>query len=123
MIYPNEPVYFPQPSTDDRKDFELNVSGDDLIVFKSPTLNYVGVDKKEFENFFNNIIKDLNLKLKEILMSEENKIEEKQKLIILKNIKKRFSSMTKTDIEQRLKSHKWLKQLIEDQIKLNKTAY
>ena len=31
--------------------------------------------------------------------------------------------MTKTDIEQRLKSHKWLKQLIEDQIKLNKTAY
>ena len=123
MIYPNEPVYFPQPSTDDRKDFELNVSGDDLIVFKSPTLNYVGVDKKEFEEFFDNIIKDLNLNLKETLMSEENKIEEKQKLIILKNIKKRFSSMTKTDIEQRLKSHKWLKQLIEDQIKLNKTAY
>ena len=123
MLYPNEPVYFPQPSTDDRKDFELNVSGDDLIVFKSPTLNYVGVDKKEFEDFFDNIIKDLNLNLKETLMSEENKIEEKQKLIILKNIKKRFSSMTKTDIEQQLKSHKWLKQLIEDQIKLNKTAY
>ena len=123
MLYPNEPVYFPQPSTDDRKDFELNVSGDDLIVFKSPTLNYVGVDKKDLEDFFDNIIKDLNLNLKEALMSEENKIEEKQKLIILKNIKKRFSSMTKTDIEQRLKSHKWLKQLIEDQIKLNKTAY
>ena len=123
MLYPNEPVYFPQPSTDDRKDFELNVSGDDLIVFKLPTLNYVGVDKKEFEDFFDNIIKDLNLNLKETLMSEENKIEEKQKLIILKNIKKRFSSMTKTDIEQQLKSHKWLKQLIEDQIKLNKTAY
>ena len=123
MLYPNEPVYFPQPSTDDRKDFELNVSGDDLIVFKSPTLNYVGVDKKDLEDFFDNIIKDLNLNLKEALMSEENKIEEKQKLIILKNIKKRFSSMTKTDIEQQLKSHKWLKQLIEDQIKLNKTAY
>ena len=123
MLYPNEPVYFPQPSTDDRKDFELNVSGDDLIVFKSPTLNYVGVDKKEFEDFFDNIIKDLNLNLKETLISEENKIEEKQKLIILKNIKKRFSSMTKTDIEQQLKSHKWLKQLIEDQVKLNKTVY
>ena len=123
MLYPNEPIYFPQPSTDDRKDFELNVSGDDLIIFKSPTLNYVGVDKKEFEDFFNNIIKDLNLKLKEILMSEENKIEEKQKLIILKNIKKRFSSMKKTDIEQQLKLHKWLNQLIEDQKKLNKTAY
>ena len=122
MIYPNEPVYFPQPSTDDRKDFELNVSGDDLIVFKSPTLNYVGVDKKDLEDFFDNIIKDLNLNLKETLMSEENKIEEKQKLIILKNIKKRFSSMKKTDIEQQLKSHKWLNQLIEDQKKLNKTA-
>ena len=123
MLYPNEPVYFPQPSTDNRKDFELNVSGDDLIIFKSPTLNYVGVDKKEFEDFFDNIIKDLNLNLKETLISEENKIEEKQKLIILKNIKKRFSSMTKTDIEQQLKSHKWLKQLIEDQVKLNKTVY
>ena len=123
MLYPNEPVYFPQPSTDNRKDFELNVSGDDLIVFKSPTLNYVGIDKKEFEDFFDNIIKDLNLNLKETLISEENKIEEKQKLIILKNIKKRFSSMTKTDIEQQLKSHKWLKQLIEDQVKLNKTVY
>ena len=123
MLYPNEPIYFPQPSTDNRKDFELNVSGDDLIIFKSPTLNYVGVDKKEFEDFFDNIIKDLNLNLKETLISEENKIEEKQKLIILKNIKKRFSSMTKTDIEQQLKSHKWLKQLIEDQVKLNKTVY
>ena len=123
MLYPNEPIYFPQPSTDNRKDFELNVSGDDLIIFKSPTLNYVGVDKKEFEDFFDNIIKDLNLNLKETLISEENKIEEKQKLIILKNIKKRFSSMTKTDIEQQLKSHKWLKQLIEDQIKLNKKFY
>ena len=123
MLYPNEPVYFPQPSTDNRKDFELNVSGDDLIVFKSPTLNYVGIDKKEFEDFFDNIIKDLNLNLKETLMSEENKIEEKQLLIILKNIKKRFSSMTKTDIEQQLKLHKWLKQLIEDQIKLNKKFY
>ena len=88
MLYPNEPIYFPQPSTDNRKDFELNVSGDDLIIFKSPALNYVGVDKKEFEDFFDNIIKDLNLNLKEALMSEENKIEEKQKLIILKILRK-----------------------------------
>ena len=96
MLYPNEPIYFPQPSTDERKDFELNVSGDDLIIFKSPTLNYVGVDKNEFEDFFDNIIKDLDLNLKETLMSEENKYEQKQKLIILKNIKKRFSSMKKS---------------------------
>ena len=56
-------------------------------------------------------------------MSEETKIKEKQKITIVKNIKKRFSSMKKADIEQQLKSHRWLNQLIEDEIKLNKTAY
>ena len=44
MLYPNEPIHFSQPSTDDRKDFEVSVTGDNLIIFKSPTLNYVGVD-------------------------------------------------------------------------------
>ena len=31
--------------------------------------------------------------------------------------------MKKTDVEQQLKLHQWLNQLIEDQIKLNKTTY
>ena len=74
ILYPNEPIYFPQSSTDDRKDFEVNVKGDDLIIFKSPTLNYVGVAKEEFKGFFDKIIKDLDLSLKEKLMSEEDKI-------------------------------------------------
>ena len=108
MLYPDEPIYFPQPSTDNKKDFEVNVSGDDLIIFKSPTLNFVGVAKKEFKDFFDKIIEDLNLNLKETLMNEENKIKEKQKITIVKNIKKRFSSMKKADIEQQLKSHRWL---------------
>ena len=56
-------------------------------------------------------------------MSEEDKIIEKQKITIVKNINKRFSSMKKADIEQQLKSHQWLNQLIEDQIKLNKTTF
>ena len=56
-------------------------------------------------------------------MSEEDKIIEKQKITIEKNFNKRFSSMKKTDIEQQLKSHQRLNQLIEDQIKLNKTTY
>ena len=108
MLYPDEPIYFPQPSTDNKKDFEVNVSGDDLIIFKSPTLNFVGVAKKEFKDFFDKIIEDLNLNLKETLMNEENRIKEKQKITIVKNIKKRFSSMKKADIEQQLKSHRWL---------------
>ena len=65
MLYSNEPIYFPQLSTDDRKDFEVNVTGDDLIILKSPTLNYVGIAKKKFKDFFDNIIKDLDLNLKE----------------------------------------------------------
>ena len=52
MLYSDEPIYFPQPSTDDRKDFELNVSRDDLIIFKLPALNSVGVAKEKFEDFF-----------------------------------------------------------------------
>ena len=123
MLYPNEPIYFPQPSTDDRKDFEVNVTGDDLIIFKSPTLNYVGVAKEKFKDFFDKIIKDLDLNLKETLMSEKDKIIEKQKITIVKNINKRFSWMKKTDIEQQRKSNQQLNQLIEDQIKLNKTTY
>ena len=93
MLYLGDPIYFPQPCTDDRKDFELNVSGDDLIIFKSLTLNFVGVAKEEF------------------------------RFTIVKNVNKRFSSMKKADIDQQLQSHKRLNQLIEDQIKLNKTNY
>ena len=64
MLYPNEPIYFSQPYTDDRGDFEVSVAGDDLIIFK--------------------IIKDLDLNHKETLMSEEDKILEKQKITIVK---------------------------------------
>ena len=49
MLYPEEPMYLPQPSTDGRRDFELNVSRDDLVVFKSPTLNFVSFAKKRFK--------------------------------------------------------------------------
>ena len=69
------------------------------------------------------IIDDLDLNLKETLMSEEDKTETKQKITIVKNINKRFSSMKKADIEQQLRSHKWYNQLIENQIKLNKTTF
>ena len=79
MLYPGDPIYFPQPSTDDRKDFELNVSRDDLINFKSPTLNLVGVPKEQFRDFFDKIFEDLDLNRKETLMSEEDKIETKKK--------------------------------------------
>ena len=51
MLYSNEPIHFLQRSTNDRTDFELNVSVDDLIIFKSLTLNYVGINKKNLRIF------------------------------------------------------------------------
>ena len=48
MLYPSDPMFFPQPSTNDRKD-ELNVSRDDMILFKSPALTTVSISKKIFK--------------------------------------------------------------------------
>ena len=93
MLYPDDPMYFPQPSTDDRKDFELNVSGDDLIVFQSPDLTFVTIVKKDLKDTFDKIIEDLDLNLKETLMSQEDRIQTKQK-----NLNKRFISIKKADI-------------------------
>ena len=84
MLYQGDPIYFPHPSTDNRKDFELNVCRDDLIICKSPALYFVGVAKEEFKDFFDKIIEDLDLNLKETLMPEEDKIETKQKITIVK---------------------------------------
>ena len=51
MLYPGDPIYFPQPSTDDRKDFEVNVTGDEMIVFKSPALALKTVEKKRVKKY------------------------------------------------------------------------
>ena len=93
MLYPDDPMYFPQPSTDDRKDFELNVSGDDLIVFQSPDLTFVTIVKKDLKDTLDKIIEDLDLNLKETLMSQQDRIQTKQK-----NLNKRFISIKKADI-------------------------
>ena len=41
-------ITFTQLSSKDRKDFEINVGGDELIVFKSPILKTVNISRKEF---------------------------------------------------------------------------
>ena len=46
----DDKLIFPQLSTDDRKDFELNIVGDDFIVFKSPTLKTISISRKELKN-------------------------------------------------------------------------
>ena len=71
----------------------------------------------------NKIIEDLDLNLKQTLMSKSNKTETKQKITLLKNFNKRFDTIKKADIEKQLQSQEWLTQLVEDQLKQNKTYY
>ena len=123
MLYPDDPMFFPQPSTDDRKDFELNVSGNELIVFKSPALTVASIAEKDLKDALDKIIEDLDLNLKQTLISKDDRAETKQKINILKNLNKRFNLIKKTGIEKQLQLHEWLSKLIEDQLKLNKTYH
>ena len=123
LLYPGEPLYFPQPSTDDRKDFEINVPENEMIVLKSPSLTFASVEKKGLKTMLNKIIEDFDLNLKQTLMSKSNKTETKQKITLLKNINERFATIKKADIEKQLQSQEWLTQLVEDQLKQNKTYF
>ena len=49
-------ITFTPLSPNDRKDFEVNVSGDELIVFRSPILKAVNISRKEFKKSLINII-------------------------------------------------------------------
>ena len=135
MFNPQELIFFPQPSTDDRKDFEINVSGNDLIVFKSPTLTTVNIAKKNFKNSLENIIQDLNLNIVQLetidgdLSRQKPKEKTKdhnetmEKITILKNLINKIDSESKENIEKQIHLHKWISKLIEDQLKQSKTYY
>ena len=80
LLYPRgEQLYFPQPSTDDRKDFEINIPDSEMTVFKSLSLTFGSVGKKELKTILNKIIKDLGINLN-LLMSKSDKTEAKQKI-------------------------------------------
>ena len=85
LLYPGEAIYFPQPSTVDRKDFEINRPENEMFVFKSPSLTFACIEKKELGNILNRIIEDLDLNLTETLISKSDKTETKQKTTFLKN--------------------------------------
>ena len=77
-------LYFPQPSTDDRKDFSINIPENGMILFKSPSLTLARINKKELQNILNKIIEELDLNLTESLMSTRDEQKTKQKIVILK---------------------------------------
>ena len=92
LFNPENQLFFLQPSTDDMKDFEVTVSGDDLINFKSPALTTVGIAKKDFKNLLEKIIEDLDINLTQLKMTEAERVETTQKINIVKNIINRFNS-------------------------------
>ena len=112
MLYPGDPIFFPQPSTDDRKDFELNVSRDDLIVFKLPALTVVSIAKKDLKDALDKIIEDIDLNFKQTLMSQDDGTQAEQKINILKSLNNRFGLIKKAGIEKNLQLLKWLTELI-----------
>ena len=81
MFYPEDQIFFLQPSTDDRTDFEVNVSGDDLIAFKSPALNTVSIAKKDSKSSLGKITEDLNLNINQLKTTKGYRNETKQKLM------------------------------------------
>ena len=123
LLNPENQLFFPQPSTDDRKDFEVNISRDDLIGFKLPALTTVSIAKKYLQNSLEKIIEDLNINLTQSKMTEADRIETRQKINIVKNFINRFDSANKQNIEKQLQRHEWIIKLIGGQLQKDKTYY
>ena len=123
LFNPENQLFFLQPSTDDRKDFEINVSADDLIVFKLPASTTVSIAKKDFKDSLEKIIEDLDVNLTKLKMTEADRIEARQKINIVKNFINRFDSTKKQNIEKQLQTHEWIIKLIEDQLQKYETYY
>ena len=66
-----------------------------MIVFKSPSLTFASVEKEELAIILNKIIEDLDLNLKQTLMSKSDKTEIKQKMTLLKSFNKRLNTIKK----------------------------
>ena len=49
-------LYFLHSSTDDRKDFSIDIPEKEMILFKLPSSTLAHVNKKELQNVLNNII-------------------------------------------------------------------
>ena len=116
-----DPTYFPQLSTDDRWDFEVDVENNEMILFKSPSLTaVVNIYRKDLNSILQNIGEDLHLNLQDMLMSPSSTQDTKQKKVILNQLIKRLETSSKKNIEKQIESHSWLKHLIDDQLNKHK---
>ena len=113
-------IYFPQPSTNDRKDFELKLKDDQMVIFDSPFLETsISTERKDLNNILENIAEDLDSNLQTLDMNESEKLDTKQKKVIVKNIIQRLDKTPNKNIEKQLKSQKWLQSLVDDQLRID----
>ena len=103
ILEPENLVFFLQPSTDDRRDFEVNVGRYDFIVFKLPALTTVSIAKRDLKDSLEKIIEDLDLNLKQVKMNNDDRQETKQNINIIKKLITRFDSINKQNIENNFK--------------------
>ena len=76
--------FFPQPSTDNRKDFEIEIDENDLMDYKSPLLTTVNISRKNLKQILNNILEDLNDSIRDFKTpdrSSNRRIKKVKKLI------------------------------------------
>ena len=113
-------IHFPQPSTNDRKDFELKLKDEQMIIFDSPFLETsISIERKDLNNILENIAEDLDSNLQTLDMNESEKINTKQKKVIVKNIIQKLDKTPNKNIEKQLKSQKWLQSLVDDQLRID----
>ena len=60
-----------------KKTLKFYVPKNEMFAFKSPSLTFASVEKKELVTILNKIIEDLDLNLKQTLMSKSDKTETK----------------------------------------------
>ena len=114
------PIYFPQPSTDDRKDFKVDLQDDQMVVFQSPFLETsISIQKEDLHNILENIIEDFKLNLNNLDMSVSDSQEMKQKKVIVKNIIEKLDKTPNKNIQKQLESQKWLQSLVDDQLRID----
>ena len=106
---------FPPVSTDDRKDFKIEINGGDLIAFKSPSLTTVDVSKMQLKESLNNILEDLNANKKDFT-DQQNKRRDLKRIKKLKNFIDKIDSTEKEEIEEKINKPSWLTPLLENQL-------
>ena len=112
----NDFNYFLPLSTDDRKHFEIKVSEGDLIPQKSLLLITINISKKQLKDALNKILEDLNVNITDFttIHGEDQNLKRIQKI---EQFIDKIDFDNKEKIEKKLDKDKWLKSLIDNQIK------